>query len=154
MSAAGAEQPRLQALCAAAGILIGIAGALYILATRSRPAFGLGYHLPLAVAFGAWLAYLALHARGRTLFADAAGAAGAWLLVWGRLALEWPLSGHGVLAAFLMLRAPWPWLRAFALLILVQAAITKWVCDLQPLSVLWGALAGTALAVAVRRLDG
>jgi hypothetical protein len=61
--------------------------------------------------------------------------------------LQWPVSGHGVLAALIAVLASWFWLRFFSIAIIVQAFFTKLVSGEQPLSVFYGALVGLALAV-------
>jgi len=104
------------------------------------------YHVPLAVAFGAWLAVVNADFREHnnpyfiivTLFS--------LIIVAGRIFLDWPVSGHGVFGALIAVLGSWFWLRLFAAAIILQAFLTKLIMDTEPLSVFYGALVGLALA--------
>lgn len=145
--------PRRQQLTALGiGLAAGGCGAWWILATHTtRPGFSLHYHVPLATAFGCWVGFVALAARGRTRSLLAIATAVGLALVAARVALYWPMSGHGVLAALIATACRWAWLRLLAAAILVQALITKWAEGADPLAVVWGAMAGYALARLAQR---
>ncbi len=147
MAAAGGERASaaggFRAL--AAGIATGAAGAVWILATHSRPWYAIPYHVPLAVAAGAWAWQAVFDLRGRDRRRAFLGGTAAGLLVAGRMIQDWPLSGHGVLAGWILAVAPWLWLRLLGGAILVQALVWKIVIDDWPPAVPLGVAAGLAL---------
>ena len=149
---AAATDRRAQRIALSFGAVLGGCGGWWILATHTtRPGFSLYYHTPLAVAFGCWLGYLLLATAGRRRWSLIGATALALGLVLARLVLHWPLSGHGVLAAMIATARCWTWLRVLAAAILAQAVLTKYVGDTEPLSVIWGALAGLLLAAVAQR---
>src|SRR5262245_31736777 len=102
-AAAGARRPRriappapsgLSGRCLLAGIGFGCAGAAWIVGTHRWPERALHYHVPLAVAFGAFAAWLALAPLGRARLPLVLATLLALAAVAARLFLSWPLSGH------------------------------------------------------------
>ena len=147
--------PRLQGICLGLGVLTAAAGSWWIFATHeTRPVYSFCYHVPLAFVAGCWAAHVLLATRAqrrtRLVVASLLGLG----LVAARIALDWPLSGHGVLAGLIATATPWTWLRAAAAVVLAQALATKWVEDTAPMTVVWGAAAGCALALLALRRRG
>lgn len=147
-SAEAAEADRTSSRAAiTAGLSFAVAGSTWILIGHEHPGFGLCYHVPLAFAFAAWATAIILSRRGRPLVRSAIAVGIAGGLVTGRIAADWPLSGHGVLAALIAATSPWTWLRVTAFAILLQALGTKWWFDLGPTTVAYGAVAGVLTAL-------
>jgi uncharacterized membrane protein YccC len=98
------------------------------------------------VAFGAWLVIVNNNFREHDNYDFIFVTVLSLLIVAGRIFLKWPVSGHGLLGALIAVLGCWFWLRFFAIAILLQAFITKWVGGENPMSVIYGALAGIAIA--------
>lgn len=138
--------PRVQRLCLGLGFLFGAAGGVWILGTHRHAPTAIQYHVPLAIVFATFVA--------STVFGDTRGPRVriwavtliALLVVAARLAWEWPTSGHGILGAYVMLLAPWTWLRVAAGLVLPHAAISKAWIGADVIAVPFGAVVGAALA--------
>jgi len=75
------------------------------------------------------------------------------LLVWARLTLDWPTSGHGILGAYLAMVSPWRWMKVLGLCVLPQAVITKAIIGAPVMDVAWGALVGVLLGLLARPRD-
>jgi hypothetical protein len=137
---------KLKIQCVLYGLSFGFCGLLWILNSHSRPMPAIYYHVPLAVAFGAWLAVVNANFREHGDYSFIVVTLFSLIIVAGRIFLKWPVSGHGILGTLIAVLGSWFWLRLFATAIILQAYITKWIMDTEPLSVLYGALVGLALA--------
>ena len=128
------------------GLTFGLCGTVWIFATHSFPFKGIYYQVPLSVAFGAWAAFVVADFLERRTYSFTLITLLALVIVLGRLIYEWPISGHGLLAALIAFLAPWSWLRLFSIAIIIQAFVTKLVQNAEPISVVYGILSGLALA--------
>jgi nitroimidazol reductase NimA-like FMN-containing flavoprotein (pyridoxamine 5'-phosphate oxidase superfamily) len=103
--------------------------------------------VPLAVAFGAWLAFIDDDFSEQNNYNFIVVTLLALIIVAGRIFLKWPVSGHGILGALIAVLASWFWLRFFSIAIILQAFLTKWIWNEDPMSLFYGALVGLALAL-------
>ena len=138
---------KLKKRCVLFGLSFGLCGVAWLLTTYRIPLPAIFYHVPLAVAFGAWFAYVDDDFSEHNKYDFIVVTLLALIIIAGRIFLNWPVSGHGILAALIAVLASWFWLRFFSIAIILQAFFTKLVSGEDPLSVFYGALVGLALAV-------
>jgi len=137
---------KLKIRCILFGFSFGLFGIVWILTYRRNPLPAICYHVPLAIAFGAWLAVVNANFWEHNNYNFIVVTIFSLMIVAGRIFLDWPVSGHGILAALIAVLGSWFWLRLFATTIILQAFLTKWVTNTEPLSVFYGALVGLAFA--------
>jgi nitroimidazol reductase NimA-like FMN-containing flavoprotein (pyridoxamine 5'-phosphate oxidase superfamily) len=137
---------KLKKRCVLFGLSFGLCGVAWILTTYRIPLPAIFYHVPLAVAFGAWFAFVDDDFCEHNNYNFIVVTLLALIVIAGRIFLKWPVSGHGILAALIAVLASWFWLRFFSIAIIFQAFFTKLVSGENPLSVFYGALVGIALA--------
>jgi hypothetical protein len=130
-----------------AGALVGATGVGYILVTHSNPPPALLYHVPLAFVFGTFAWEIAFQVPPTSRRLRGAATLLALVVVVGRVAGDWPLSGHAVLGATVGLLAPSPWLRALGAAVVGQSWLVKFLGAGDPWSALTGALAGAFLGL-------
>lgn len=138
--------------CVGCGLGFGVGSSIWIVLSHQHPTLALHYHVPLAVLFATFAAWMVLAPHHTTRGALWIATVTALGIVYGRMAHAWPASGHGVLGAYLAIVAPWRWLRALSACVLPQAVITKLLIDADPLAVGVGAIIGGALGWAARWL--
>lgn len=137
--------------CVGCGLAFGIASATWIVLSHRHPVVALQYHVPLAVLFATFAAWMVLAPRRAPRGALWVPTLMALATVYGRMVHDWPTSGHGVLGAYLALVAPWRWLRVLSACVLPQAVFTKLLIDTDPGDVAVGAVVGVALGWVARR---
>ncbi len=98
------------------------------------------------MVFGAWIAVVDADFCDHNNYKLIVVTLFSLIIIAGRIFLRWPVSGHGILGALIAVLASWFWLRLFAIAIILQAFLTKWVVGEESLSVFYGALVGLALA--------
>ena len=142
----------------AAGLAAGVLGTLYILWSHRDAPPHLLYHVPLAMVFGAYAWSIAFDVPTTTRRVRVPITLLAAIPVLGRVIMDWPISGHGLLGGLMAVLAPRPWQRILAGAVVVQSYVTKVIQDTGAHAVVVGALAGAAaglLALAAeRRLGG
>ncbi len=137
---------KLKIRCVLFGLSFGFFGLAWILTSHEIPLPAIYYHIPLAVVFGAWIAVVDADFCDHNNYKLIVVTLFSLIIVAGRIFLKWPVSGHGIFSALIAVLGSWFWLRLFAIAIILQAFLTKWVVGEEPLSVFYGALVGLALA--------
>ena len=144
--------PSVQRLCLGIGLLFGAAGSVWILGTHRDAPAALQYHVPLAVVFVTFAASAVREIPRDLRWRFWSVTVVALLFVAARLRWDWPISGHGILGAYVMFLAPWTWLRVAGALVLPHAALSKFFMETDVMAIPIGAVLGGVLArVAVPR---